>query len=349
MNNRISRFLKYMENEGIKKVVVLKKENINYFLGKYFTSFSALVFEDQAYLYVGNLDKDYAEELFNFLEVREFKSWRDLFNGCDGVEEYLPITYLKYLKKDYKIISKKIKEMRMIKDSEEVKNIEKAAKISDKAIEWIYKNLDEVRKMTEIDVVAEIEYIMKKHGSIKPAFDSIVISGRKTSFPHALPTNDRINDILLVDIGAVYNGYCSDITRTFLLENKNTEYKNRDSNLNIEKTYELVYEAKRYAEEHLKDGISARSLDCMVREFFGEYKDLFIHSLGHGVGLEVHEEPRISCRVSDKEDVILKEGMIITIEPGLYLKDHFGVRIEDLYLVKKQGFKKLSSAKIPKY
>ena len=339
MNNRIEGFLKYMEDEGIKKAVILKKENINYFLGRYFMSFSVLVFEEQPCLYVGKLDKDYAEELFNFLEVREFKSWEEIFKGCDGVEKELSIGYLKYINNEYKIISDKIKEMRMIKDKEEIKLIKKAAEISDKAINWVFNNLDEVKNLNEYELVAEIEYIMKKHGSIKPAFDSIVVSGEKTSFPHALATKDKIEDILLIDIGAVYEGYCSDITRTFLL----SDYEE------MKKIYNLVYEAKELAEEHLKEGISAKQIDNIVREFFGDYKELFIHSLGHGVGLEVHEEPRLSNKLKDNEDIILKEGMVVTIEPGLYLKNKFGIRIEDLYLVKKNGFERLSKAKIPEY
>ena len=340
MNSRIERFLKYMESENIKKAVILKKENINYFLGKYFMSFSVLVFEnDSAYLYVGKLDKDYAEELFNFLEIREFKSWEEIFKGCDGVEMELPISYLKYIDKEYKIISDKIKELRMIKDKEEIELIKKAAEISDKAINWVLNNLDDVKNLDEYELAAEIEYIMKKHGSIKPAFDSIVVSGKKTSFPHALPTKDKIEDILLIDIGAVYDGYCSDITRTFLLKDDEE----------MKKIYNLVYEAKKVAEEYLKEGISARQLDSIVREFLGDYKELFIHSLGHGVGLEVHEEPRLSNKLKDNEDIILKEGMVITIEPGLYLKNKFGVRIEDLYLIKKNVFEKLSKAEIPIY
>ncbi|WP_048056354.1 M24 family metallopeptidase [Methanocaldococcus fervens] len=337
MNNRTKRFLKYMEDEGIKKAVILKKENINYFLGKYFMSFSVLVFEEEPCLYVGKLDKDYAEELFDFLEIREFKSWEGIFKGCDGVEGELPISYLKYIDKDYKIVSEKIKELRMIKDKEEIKLIKKAAEISDKAINYVSNNLEDIKNLNEYELVAEIEYIMKKHGSIKPAFDSIVVSGKKTSFPHALPTKDKIKDILLIDIGAVYNGYCSDITRTFLLKDDEE----------MRKIYNLVYEAKELAEEHLKEGVSAKEIDNIVRAFFGDYEKLFIHSLGHGVGLEVHEEPRLSNKL--KEDIILKEGMVVTIEPGLYLKNRFGVRIEDLYLIKKNGFERLSKAEIPIY
>ncbi|XRO76071.1 M24 family metallopeptidase [Methanocaldococcus sp. 28A] len=340
MNNRIERFLKYMESEGIKKAVIFKKENINYFLGKYFMSFSILVFEEQPHLYVGKLDKDYAEELFNFLEIREFKSWEEIFKGCDGVEKELPISYLKYIDKDYKIISDKIREMRMIKDKNEIELIKKATEISDKAMNWVLNNLYDVKNLNEYELVAEIEYIMKKHGSIKPAFDSIVVSGKKTSFPHALPTKDKIEDILLIDIGAVYDGYCSDITRTFLLKDDDEEMK---------KIYSLVYEAKKVAEKYLKEGISAKQIDNIVREFLGDYEKLFIHSLGHGVGLEVHEEPRLSNKLKDNENIILKEGMVITIEPGLYLKNKFGVRIEDLYLIKKNGFEKLSKAEIPIY
>jgi Xaa-Pro dipeptidase len=140
-----------------------------------------------------------------------------------------------------------------------------------------------------------------------------------------------------MDIGALYEGYCSDITRTVIL-NENIK--------NYSEIYNVVNSVKNEAERNLKAGISVKELDLIAREHMGEFKDYFIHSLGHGVGVEIHENPAISSKI--KENVILKEGMVVTIEPGIYTDD-FGVRIEDLYLVKKNGFEKLSNAKILEY
>ncbi|WP_423791947.1 M24 family metallopeptidase [Methanocaldococcus indicus] len=322
--DRCEKFIKYMEEENIKKAVILKKENINYFLGRYFPSFGVLVFEDKPYLYVGKLNKDLAET-YN-IEVREFKDWKDIFKDVDGVEEELPIKFLKYLNK-YKTISQKIKEMRMIKEKDEIEKIKKSAEIVSNSL----KNLDFDKK--EIELAGEIEYRMKINNSLKPAFDTIVISKEKTSFPHALPEDRKIEDILLVDCGAVFEGYCSDITRTYILK-EDSEMK---------KIYRLVYEAKCLVEDNLKEGVSTKYLTELVNNYFGNYKKYFIHSLGHGVGLEVHELPNF------REDFKLKENMVITIEPGLYIKNKFGVRIEDLYLIKKNGFKRLTKTKIEEY
>ncbi|AEF95905.1 M24 family metallopeptidase [Methanotorris igneus] len=333
--DKIKVFVEYLHENEIKKAVILKKENINYFLERYPPNFSVLVFEgEEGILYVPKLDYEMAKKYEkDNLRVEIFEKWEDIFEGCDGIEETLPIKFLKHISKDYKIISDKIKEMRMIKNKSEIKLIKNAAEISDKAVKYIMENLENIGNKTENELAAEIEYVMKKNGSIRPSFDTIVISDKKTSYPHELPSNEIIKNILLVDIGAVYEGYCSDITRTFLL----------NPSKKMEEVYDIVSNAKKEVEKHLKEGVSAKELDEIAREFMGEYKEYFIHSLGHGVGVEVHESPTLSIKA--KEDVVLKEGMVLTIEPGIYLKDEFGVRIEDLYLVKKNGFKKLSNAK----
>jgi len=333
--DKIKNFVEYLHENEIKKAVILKKENINYFLERYPPNFSVLVFEgEEGILYVPKLDYEMVKKYErNNLRVEIFEKWENVFEGCDGVEETLPIKFLKYLSKDYKIISEKIKEMRMIKNKSEIKLIKNAAKISDKAVEYVIENLENVGNKTENELSAEIEFVMKRNGSIRPSFDTIVISDKKTAYPHELPSNKIIKNILLIDIGAVYEGYCSDITRTLLL----------NPSKKMEEVYDIVFNAKKEVEKHLKEGVSAKELDEIAREFMGEYKEYFIHSLGHGVGVEVHESPTLSIKA--KEDVVLKEGMVLTIEPGIYLKDEFGIRIEDLYLVKKNGFEKLSNAK----
>ncbi|AEH07100.1 M24 family metallopeptidase [Methanothermococcus okinawensis] len=337
---KIKSFLNYLNENNIKKAVILKKENINYFLERYPPTFSILVFDvkhDRAVLKVPKLEYRGALTYKNkYLDIELFEKIEEVFKGCDGVEDSLPLKFLKYLD-NYKIISDKIREMRRIKNSKEIGLIQKAAKISDKAIEHateLILNTD--KPITECELAAEIEYIMKKEGSIKPSFDTIAVSDKKTALPHSMPSSNTIKNILLMDIGAVYEGYHSDITRTVIL-NQDKRYKD---------IYNLVNSAKTEAEAYLKEGVSVKELDSIARKSMGKYEKYFIHSLGHGVGVEIHEEPAVSSKV--KEDIILKEGMVITIEPGIYLDD-FGVRIEDLYLVKRNGFKKLSNAKIMEY
>jgi Xaa-Pro dipeptidase len=279
------------------------------------------------------MSKDYQHK---HLVFELYENFENTFKGCIGLEDTLPIKFLKFVEK-YTIISKKIDEMREIKSKAEIQNIKTAAKISDEAIEFGTNYAFENDCVTENQVAAEIEYFMKEKGSIRPSFDTIAISNKKTRLPHGMPSKDIVKNILLMDIGALYEGYCSDITRTVILNENIQKYS---------EVYDVVKSAKLEAEKNLKAGISVKELDLVARDHMGEFKEYFIHSLGHGVGVEVHESPTISSKI--KEDILLKEGLVITIEPGIYTDD-VGVRIEDLYLVKKNGFEKLSNAKILKY
>ncbi|ABO34702.1 peptidase M24 [Methanococcus maripaludis C5] len=338
--DKFGEFLEYLKENDIEKAVITKKETINYFLEKYPPNFSMLIFDSKkgtTALQVSKLDFEMAKEYKNKnLDIELYENFESTFKGCKGIEDTLPIRFLKFVK-DYKLISKKIEEMREIKSKTEIENIKKAAKISDDAIEYATNFALENDNLTENQVAAEIEYFMKKNGSIRPSFDTISISDKKTRLPHGMPSNDIVKNILLMDIGALYEGYCSDITRTVIL-NENIK--------NYSEIYNIVNSVKKEAEKNLKAVISVKELDLIAREHMGEFKEYFIHSLGHGVGVEIHENPAISSKI--KEDIILKEGMVITIEPGIYMDD-FGVRIEDLYLVKKNGFEKLSNAKILEY
>ncbi|HIP17076.1 MAG TPA: M24 family metallopeptidase [Methanothermococcus okinawensis] len=333
--DKIKSFLKYLEENNIKKAVLLNRENINYFLERYPPTYSLLTFEVETSRAVLNVPKlEYrASQIYRNknIEVSMVEKVENLIKGGDAFEDTLPLKYVKYIPKDYKIISPKIMEMKSIKTDKEIEFIKMASKISKKSLEYgIDYLLNSKEEIKEIELAAEIEYSMKKKGSIKPAFDTIVISNKKTALPHGMPSKDIIKNIVLIDIGAVYEGYCSDITRTILLR-EDKKYR---------EIYELVNSVKNEVEDHIKEGTVIRELDNMAKELMGDYKKYFIHSLGHGVGVNVHEEPSISSKI--EENLILKKNMIITIEPGIYLND-FGVRIEDLYLVKKNGFKNLSS------
>jgi len=338
--DKFGEFLGYLTENSIKKAVITKRETINYFLEKYPPNFSMLIFDsvkDTVTLQVSKLDFEMSKDYKNkSLDIEIYENFETTFKGCDGIEDSFSVRLLKFVE-NYKLVSKKIDEMREIKSKTEIENIKVAAKISDSAIEFGTNYAFENENINENQIAAEIEYFMKKNGSIRPSFDTIAISDKKTRLPHGMPSNDVIKNILLMDIGALYEGYCSDITRTVILNENMEKYA---------EIYNIVNGAKLEAEKNLKAGISVKELDSIAREYMGEFKDYFIHSLGHGVGVEVHESPTISSKI--KEDVILKEGMVVTIEPGIYTDD-FGVRIEDLYLVKKNGFEKLSNAKILEY
>ena len=172
--------------------------------------------------------------------------------------------------------------------------------------------------MTEIDIANEIQSYFKKHGVNELAFETIVASGENTSKPHAIPSDRKIQDkdIVLVDFGCKFEGYCSDMTRTFFVGGITEEQRN---------VYNLVLKNQVQTERGLRDGVNAKILAKSVENDFGLNNHMLIHSLGHGVGLDIHEAPNMSF----KTDFILKENMVVTNEPGIYIPGKFGIRIED--------------------
>ena len=219
-------------------------------------------------------------------------------------------------------LSDVIENLRLIKTPQEIKILKEAADIADAAFKHIIEYLRP--GLTEIEVSNELEFFMRKAGATSSSFDIIVASGARSALPHGVATNKVIEsgDFVTMDYGALYNGYISDITRTVAVGEPSEELK---------KIYDITLEAQLYAMEHIKPGITGREADALARDIiagkgYGEY---FGHSLGHGIGLEVHEGPGLSA----KSDVILKKGMTVTCEPGIYLPGVGGVRIEDDLLI----------------
>lgn len=216
--------------------------------------------------------------------------------------------------------------LRRTKDPQELTRISRAAAIADRAFTAILKYLKPGR--TEQQVANQLDYYLKYFGAEKPSFDSIVASGPNGALPHARPGERRLRkgDFIVLDFGAKYQGYCSDMTRTVLLG------RPTDKHLKI---YHLVQQAQQAGLEAVRAGQKGRDADLASREVIEEagYGKYFGHSLGHGVGLEVHEGPRLS-RLS--EDT-LAPGQVVTVEPGIYLPGWGGVRIEDLVAVTEKG------------
>ncbi len=229
--------------------------------------------------------------------------------------------------------SKWIQKPRMVKDAEELAKLEQAEHIGDAAFTHI---LDVLKPgVSEREIALELEFFMKKQGASKLSFDTIVASGANGSMPHAQVT-DRVlqsGDFVTMDFGCVYQGYCSDMTRTVAIGTPTDEMK---------KVYQIVLDANLRAMEQIEAGKRCNEIDAVARDYIREqgYGEYFGHGLGHGVGLEIHEEPRFS----PKCDVITQENMVITDEPGIYLPGQFGVRIEDLVVVKENGYQKLSQS-----
>lgn len=223
-------------------------------------------------------------------------------------------------------IDNEVTSLRRIKSPNELKYIEQAEEIGDKVFTEILEYIKP--GMTELEIAARIEYLLKLKGGEKISFPAIVASGINSSMPHAVPTNKKIEvgDFLTMDFGCVYNGYCSDMTRTIVIGKASDKQK---------EIYGLVLEAQSAALDFIKAGLEGRQVDKIARDIIYKagYEGCFGHGLGHSLGLFIHEDPRLSPR----EEAILLPGMVETVEPGIYVRGFGGVRIEDLVEVTEAG------------
>ena len=211
-----------------------------------------------------------------------------------------------------------IEQMRQFKDKSEVEKISKAQKITDAAFEHILKVM--TPEMTEIDVAVELEFFMRKQGAEEKSFDTIAVSGSASSLPHGVPRNVKLEKgFFTMDYGCVVDGYHSDMTRTVVLGRADEEMK---------RLYNTVLNAQVSAIEGAKVGMKCNLVDKIARDIIEEagYHGCFGHGLGHGVGLEIHEEPRFSPKCAD----FFAAGHVITVEPGIYIAGKYGCRIEDM-------------------
>lgn len=258
-------------------------------------------------------EKDYFKELRQLLSV--FKGFKAVISFQESVTLY------ELLKKaGLKVKTVDTRVLRIHKDEEEISKIEKAYRIVEAAIK---KSLEVVKEgISEMDLKSEIVYRIRKEGAEGDSFDHIVVFGRKTSIPHARTGSEKLKkgDIILIDAGARYEGYCSDITRCFFFGKPDEEAKS---------VYSALLSAKKRAEEVLSENIPLKKVDSAARKELSKWglEKNFTHGLGHGLGLEIHERPVISQLSKDR----LEDGMVFTIEPGVYFKGKFGLRIEDGY------------------
>lgn len=219
-----------------------------------------------------------------------------------------------------------VEQLRIVKSQDEVEAIRQSVLTNSKAYEAVLANIRP--EATEAELAAEIEYQQRRHGAEGPAFESIVASGPRSALPHARPTGEQVsvNRLLLFDIGALQTGYCSDMTRVVHLGRAGNKAK---------KLYRAVLEAQLAAIDAVKPGVTAGKVDAAARTVLEKHGlgSLFVHSTGHGLGLEIHEPPRLGR----KDKTRLQAGMVITIEPGAYIEGFGGVRIEDTVLVTAAG------------
>ncbi len=226
-----------------------------------------------------------------------------------------------------KELTETLNSLRMTKNEKEISAIKKAQTIADNSFSELLKFFKE--GVSEQEIAARLEYIMRINGSQKASFETIVLFGERTSMPHGRPSENKLkqNDIILLDFGATIEGYCSDMTRTLFIGEASTKQQ---------QVYNTVVSAKNKAIKSIRSGEYCQKIDGVAREHIenSQFKGLFGHGLGHSVGLEIHELPAFSPVSKD----VVDEGYIMTVEPGIYIEKQFGVRVEDIGVVEKSGF-----------
>ena len=339
---KLNLLIKKLNGYKVDALCVFKAENISYLTGFrqapgncllitadkiiYFTDF---IYRNEAISFFGA--KNQIEVVYtqnNWQQTLKYYAKR-LNLKTIGVEESIPLPFYQRLKTIFSFcqintIPNSVEDLRIIKTAAEIKAIKKAVAITKDAFSYIKEIIDS--GSTEKDIFLELERFLCLKGDIRPAFDPIVAFGANTAIPHHISGHNKLgkNSLCLIDCGAKYRGYCADLTRIFFFD-KMPPY--------LKKIYDIVKKAKESAVKKVKSGVKIKTVDKAARDYIAKkgFAKNFGHGLGHGVGLEVHERPFLN----PKNEGILKEGMVITIEPAIYLTRRFGIRLEDTILVKK--------------
>lgn len=338
-DERLVRLRHFLREQQSDAVIVEKPANVRYFSGFSGDDSLLLVSSDKAALVT---DSRYLEQagreapMFEIVEQKEGlisraadfirdSGWRrTAFEGGAMLFD-THSRLVELLGEAAPAKSLNLDKLREIKDATEISCIEKAASIGDQAFGAILKFIRP--GVSEIEVAARLEFLMRSLGSERPAFPTIVASGVRGSLPHGIATEKLIasGEFVTMDFGAVYRGYCSDMTRTVAIGRVSDELKS---------IYEAVKDAQAFGISGARPGRSGKEVDAEARQRLGDLAKYFGHGLGHSLGLEIHEEPRLSPRSKCES---LEPFMIVTVEPGVYIEGVGGVRIEDTVLVTKNG------------
>lgn len=345
---RIERLRKVMQEQHLPAVLITNAYNRTYVSGFTGSSGYVLITLDRAILLTDFRYMTQAPQQAKLFEVVEHK-----VKVMDAVIELLNqqgITQLGFEQGDVSYgdflsyqaalpgiellpTAKLVEGIRMVKDDAELQIMQEAADLADQTFSHILSYIKPGVK--ELDIALEIEMFIRKNGGTSTSFETIVASGERSALPHG-KASDRvlqINEFVKLDFGAYYKGYCSDITRTVMLGKPTDKHK---------EIYDIVLEAQLHCLANLKPGIAGREGDAFARDVIVKhgYGDYFGHGTGHGLGMEVHESPRLS----KTEDTILTPGMVVTVEPGIYLPGFGGVRIEDDAVITDTGIKILTNS-----
>ncbi len=337
---KIEKLRAKLKEEGIDAVIVLDELNQHYLSNFAFTDGLLLITMEHAELitdfryyemagksadpeFIITMPEKRYEYIGNILAEDSVK--RLGFEG--GSVSY--DTYHRYTERypnvEFVNIGSMIELLRQIKTPEEIEKMQKAQDITDKAFTHILNVL--TPNMTEIDVASELEYVMRKNGASAVAFDTIAVSGDGSALPHGTPRNVKLRPgFLTMDYGAKFDGYCSDMTRTVVIGHADAE---------IKKLYNTVLSAQLAAIDYLRAGADCGEADKIARDIINvDYNGTFGHSLGHSVGLFIHESPRLAQGAAGRK---LRVGEILTVEPGIYLFGKYGCRIEDMVAIEENG------------
>lgn len=341
LSNRLSAFRSKMIDLKIDGALITKRENYMYLSGFSGSSANLLITGKKAYLLT---DFRYIEQ-----STRQAPLFEIVQHKQDIIDTIFEIVNSESLKRlgfedesasyaTYKSFSEKfantellgigsiIEDLRSIKDAQEIETINKAVQIADGALLHVLPLIKP--GITELDIAAELEYKMKKLGASGASFETIVASGLRSSMPHGIASEKRLElgDAITMDFGAMYNHYCSDITRTVFLGQPDKK---------LIEIYNIVLNAQLTSLEGAKMGRIGKEVDKIARDIIYEngYEGKFGHGLGHGLGLEIHESPRLSVGGNK----ILRNNMAVTIEPGIYVEGLGGVRIEDTIIIKDEN------------
>ena len=336
---------------GIDAGIICGDENRRYFLDFGSSAGTIFVTREKAFFIIDFRYIEAAKKIVKGVEIilqdKLDDQLKDLVaqNGIKtvGVEnDYLSISRMQELKSTVSPaqlelgneFNDAILALRRIKDAGEVRRIREAQRLTDETFTYILDRIQAGR--TEKEVALDMEYFMRKHGADAVSFDFIVVAGKKSSMPHGVPGNNiiRKGDFVTMDFGALVDGYHSDMTRTVAVGEASEKQR---------QVYNTVLEAQLKALGAIKAGIPCFDIDKVARDIIygAGYEGKFGHGLGHSVGIEIHEEPRFSMISKD----IAEAGIVMTVEPGIYLEDEFGVRIEDMGQVTETGFDNFTASR----
>lgn len=346
MKNRVLKLRAEMERLNLDAILIEESKNKRYISGFTGTAGSIIITKEKNILFTDfrytqqakNQTEDFeiveisrTNPITNFLKEMDmkrvgFEDDKMSFSTYSNYKEALSSTEMVPLKG-------LMLDLRAIKDEKELEVIRQASKIADNGFKYILGFIKP--GMKESDVALELEFFMRKQGATGVSFDFIVASGKRSSMPHGVASDKviELGDFVTIDFGCVYNGYCSDMTRTIVVGKANEKQK---------EIYNIVLEAQLKVIEAAKANMSGIELDNIARQYIIEkgYGDKFGHGLGHGIGLDVHELPNVNT-LGEK---LLKPNMVISDEPGIYIEDFGGVRIEDLLIITEDGCEVLNSS-----